>query len=162
MRLEWCWKKRASPTTRRTGLCPWWRVVDSGVRGELWPWRSGLSKRKDKCCQRSCQRESERERHTLASPCLPFFQAPNLSRGQESRLLENVVSCEAGNEWHHVRLASPSSGSWMSLTSLSTTVCNGMDICVLNPLDCNYSSHVGFLHKTVSASTVAILSQLIT
>ena len=86
---------------------------------------------------------------------------PNLSRGQESRLLGNVVSCEAGNDWHHVRLVSPSLGSWMSLTSLSTTICNGMDICVLSPLDCNYTSHIGFLHKTMSASTVVTLSQLI-
>lgn len=110
--------------------------------------------------------KGELERQTYPGFSLPpvFPSAshwPNLSRGQESRLLGNVVSCEAGNDWHHVRLVSPSLGSWTSLTSLSTTVCNGMDIYVMSPLDCNYSSHVGFLPKTMSTSTVVTLSQLI-
>ena len=134
MRLEWCWKKRASPMTGRTGLCTWWRIVDSD-RGELWQWRSGLSKRRDNCCQRCCEgraRETDIPWLLLASRFPSASHWPNLSRGQESRLLGNVVSCEAGNDWHHVRLVSPSLGSWMSLTNLSTTICNGMDICVLS------------------------------
>ena len=103
--------------------------------------------------------ELERERYPgfslpLIPPLAASTQMPGVEASGKCRLLRcrkmTGAPCEAGEHlpWQLNKPHQP------------ITVCNGVDVCIMSPLDCDYTSHVGFLQKTVSSAIAGTLSQL--
>lgn len=112
----------------------------------------------------NAQKELEREKYPGFSlpPLAECIQMAGVKYSRKCSLLKYMTKqkaewkmtgtlCEVGE--HHTRLLS---GPRSSCVQPSMEVC----ICIMSLLDCNYTSHVGFLHKTMS-STAELLSQFV-